>query len=465
MQAQPSPVLERARVEALSARQLEPRWLAERRLEALELANQTPYPRWERTDLSGLDLDRLLREACGPNGTPREPQATAPAPAVAPDLDDTEWLGEVDLPPAFREAVSRRDGAAVLLVVATREGGFRTVARVDPGLARQGVAVLSLQRAVQRHEAVVQRHLMTRVAPPSTGKFAALNGALWDAGALVYVPDGVRVEEPVEVILWAEGGRRAVFPRTLVVLGEQARLRLVETWGSSPANEPMLVAGVVELVAGPASHLEYAPIQRWGPQALAFTHRRAVLERDSRLEWVVAEFGARLTRGEFDTALEGPGSQSQSIMVFFAGKDQHMDFVNTMVHRGTHTDSDIVARGVLSGQARGVYGAITHIHRGARASGSWQKGNILVLSQDARADANPSVVVEESEVQRAGHAATVGKVDPEQLFYLMSRGIPERTAIRLIVEGFLQPVLERVPIASVREQVIRLVNERLEGAG
>ena len=414
-------------------------------------------PRWERTPLSEGELAGRLEAVW--------PYLEQPPSARDGRADAVQELAALAVPADVLETwKARRPGSAVLVQVARADGSVVHAAWMDPELARQGVVVAPLSQAVEQLESVVQEHLATRALPASFSKLAALAAAVWDAGQLVYVPAGVQVAQPVEVVLWAEPGRRALFPRTLVVLGEQARLALVETWGSSPGGEGMLAVGGVELVTQPYARLDYACLQRWDSQVTAFTHRRAYLENDSQVEWAIGEFGAGLARSDFEAQLHGRGSSSHSVMVFFAGQRQHLDLASSMEHRGTHTESDIVARGVLTGQARGIYQAVTHIRSGARSSGSWQKGNILVLSQDARADANPTVIVEENDVLRAGHAATVGKVDPEQLFYLMSRGLPHALAVQLMVEGFLQPVLEKIPVEAVRELIRDLVARRLQEA-
>lgn len=442
-------------VQAFSGRRREPSWLAERRLQAARIFEETPLPRWDRTDLSAIDLGGLLHRALA--GLER---ADASADGQRSDVGSLQGL---DVPSDLEKALqARRPGSAVLVNVAKADGSAVFAAWIDPVLAARGVVVAPLSRALAVREEVLRTHLMAGALPPSAGKFPALSGALWDVGSLVYIPKGVRLESPVEVITWAEGGRPGLFPRTLVVLEEEAHVSLLETWGSSPGGEPMLVAGAVEIVAAAHSRLDYASIQRWDAAVTAFVNRRAVLDHDSQVDWALGEFGSGLTRAEFEAQLQGRGASSHSVLVFFASQQQHLDLLNVMTHHGTHTESDIVARGVLGGQARGIYRAITHIRSGARQSGSWQKGNILVLSADARADANPTVVVEENDVLRAGHAATVGKVDPEQLFYLMSRGLPERVAIRLMVEGFLQPVLEKIPLPAVRELIGELVAHRLE---
>lgn len=454
--------IERSVVEAYGARRAEPSWMVERRAEAMRLFQETPMPVWDRTDLSGLDMDgyvRLLRHALE--------SSPAPAPVVdmaSPDQADGSWPAPVA--GALREVSA--GGAVLAHAAGALEAPVRSLRWVDPELVRRGVRLMSLAEAAAALPELVRAHFMTRAVVASQGKWQALHGAAWDVGTLLYVPRGVRLEQPVQILTWMDGERPLLFPHTLIVLEAEARVTVIESQlspdGGGEGARPPLLAGAVEIVAGPASRVDYVSLQTWGDRVQSFTYRRAVQERDSQVEWILGEFGCALTRGEFESLLEGSGSSSHAVLVFFGGGRQHLDLLNSMDHRGTHTESDIAARGVLSGEARGIYRAVSHIHSGAREAGSYQKGNILVLSPQARADANPSVVVEESEVQRAGHAATVGQVDREQLFYLMSRGIPEKVAIALIVEGFLRPVLDRIPAEAVRERIQRIVAAKLGAA-
>lgn len=433
----------------------EPPWMGERRSEAMRLFEQAPMPQWDRTDVSGLDLGAYLHSVRSALEAPQPPSRVE---LSSPTRLDGEW------PAALVREVTEIAGGAFIAQVVSRPGRpVRTLRFVDPELRRRGLVVAPLDEAVQELPELVQRHFMTRAILPEQGKFQALHGAAWDVGTLIYVPPGLELPAPVQVVTWMEEDRLTLFPHVLVVLDRHARATVVETQVSAePAGGlAPLVAGAVEVVAGPGSRVDYVSLQTWDHRVTAFISRRAVLEADSQVEWIVGEFGCGLARGEFESELEGQGSSSHTVLVFFADGSQHMDLLNAMNHRARHTESDIVARGVLAGHARGIYRAVTHIHSGARDSGAFQRGNILVLSPKARADANPSVVVQESEVRRAGHAATVGQVDREQLFYLMSRGIPEKVAIGLIVEGFLQPVLDRIPAETARERIRRIVAARL----
>lgn len=460
MSVQSSAAIERTLIETYAARRGEPAWMADRRAEAMRLFQETPMPQWDRTDVSGLDMDAYLQRL---RRALEAPQPTETVELASPARLDGAW------PAAVAENVEQLAGGALIAhVVPGPDRPVRTLRWVDPELRQQGLRLLSLQEALAELPEVVRQHFMTRAVVPAQGKFPALHGAAWDVGTVLYVPRGVQPDRPVQIITWMGEDRLLLFPHILVVLEDEARVTVMDAQispdGAGTHELAPLVVGAVEVVAGPTSRVDYISLQTWGRRVVSFTNRRAVLDKDSQVEWILGEFGCGLTRGEFESALLGQGASSHSVLVFFADGTQHMDLLNTMEHRGRHTESDIIARGVLNGQARGIYRAVTHIHSGARDSGAYQKGNILVLSQEARADANPSVVVQESEVQRAGHAATVGQVDREQLFYLMSRGIPEKVAISLIVEGFLQPVLDRIPAEVVQERIRRIVAAKLGAA-
>ncbi|WP_324717909.1 SufD family Fe-S cluster assembly protein [Carboxydochorda subterranea] len=474
--------IDRSVVERYSSRRQEPAWMAGRRIDALERFEATDWPKWDRTDISAIDFGAYLAAL-------RRAMEVAPPPAPPVELQGRPLsqarsaLGVERLPVPVAEALEEaEEQGAVLahLLPSDPSEPVRTVRRISHDWQRRGIRLLSMAEALAEMPELVQRHFMTAALTAAQGKFQAWQGFGWDAGTLLWVPQGVQLEDrPVHVVYWADPGRLLTLPHTLIVTGPESRLQLVESWvspdaapeapgtpeanGTPYAGLAPLVVGGVEIAAGAASRIDYVSLQTMGRHVLGFVHRQAVTERDAQVEWVLGEFGCRLTRGEFATSLQAPGSRSHSVLVFFGDGDQHLDLRNDMEHRGTHSESDIVARGVLAGSARGVYRAVSHIYRGAREASSYQRGNILVLSKAARADANPSVLVEESEVRQAGHAATVGQVDREQLFYLMSRGLPEKVATRLIVEGFLQPVLDRIPLEAIRSRIRKLVAAKLEG--
>ncbi|MBX6377723.1 MAG: SufD family Fe-S cluster assembly protein, partial [Clostridia bacterium] len=205
------------------------------------------------------------------------------------------------------------------------------------------------------------------------------------------------------------------------------------------------------------ARVRFCAVQQAGDGVYNFAQRAARVEGGGRVEWMLAEFGGRLTRSSFVSLLVGSGAASEARAVFLAGGRQHMDLVGQHVHCSDHTESDMTVRGVLGDRARSVFRGLIQIDKGARESSAHQREQTLLLSERARTDAIPSLIIDENAV-RAGHAATTGPIDREQVFYMMSRGLTEQQATRLIVEGFFAPVVEGIPVDAVRKAVA----ERME---
>ncbi len=381
----------------------EPEWLLDLRRRAGALEAATPLPRWDRTDVSGLDLDAF--------GAP--------------------------------------DGTVELLV---------------PESAREaGVVAGPLAEVASRHPELVRMHL-GRLVEAAAGKFEARNAAAHQ-GCVVYVPARRELAEPIEITYRISDAAAGQFhPRTLVVVGEGARARVWQRCAGGPAADAgrSLVTEVVEAVVGDRGQLQFTEVQAWGEGVTNVTSRGADVGADARIEWLVGELGGGLTRSGTRTHLRGAGGEALSLALFFPSAHQHMDILATLVHDGRRTDGLILARGVLSGWGRAVYRGTSDIHRGARGCNSQQKEKVLHLSAHARSDAIPALYIQENEVQ-AGHAATTGKVDEEQMFYMMSRGLPRREAERLIVHGFFAPLLERIPLDAARETLLARIDEKIDG--
>jgi len=431
--------LTRAAVERLAAG--EPEWLQSLRIAAWERYESTSLPdpkdeAWRRTDLSRLDLDTLR---------PTEPRSVVADPAALPETLRLVVTG--DKPPA---------------TVSLQWDGSLVYRRMDPGLAAQGVVFTDLQTAAREHGDLLKKYLFTAVRADES-KFTALHAALLSGGVFLYVPKGVVVEEPIEFALYGEQPGAGLFNHTLVVAETGAAVTLVERWSSAAAGERGLQSGVVEIIARPGSQVRFGSIQNFATSLDSFTVRRAVVERDARVDWTLGEFGGSLTRAELTSLVSGPGADSNIFMVFFGDGRQHLDVSAGMVHKAgaDHSTSDIQVRGVLNGKARSVYRGLGQIEAGARACKTFQRQQTLVLSEGARSDAIPGLIIDEYDVEQAGHAATVGQVDREQLFYLMSRGISKQEALKLIVDGFFQPVLQRIPVESLRAELPGLVQRKM----
>jgi len=324
------------------------------------------------------------------------------------------------------------------------------------GSVPEGVVFTELTRAAVEHADLVQQYL-GRLFPMEQNLLTAAQAAHLNGGVLLYVPRGVVVEEPLEVVYEAQDGE-AQFLHTLVVVEDNAEVTLLERY---EGTGDYLSVHVVEVFPKQGARVRYGYLQNHSQDAWAFTFRRGLTGRDSTLDWVGGEFGGSLVRSEIVNDVAGEGSQSNLKVVFAAGGRQHQDIVASQVHNGSYSRSDILGRGVLSGRAHTVFRGNGQINPAAKHAQTFQRQQALVLSDKARADSIPALIINEHEVEGAGHAATVGQLDEEQLFYLMSRGLTRQEAVRMLVMAFLAPVLEQTPVQELRDEMIRLMGEKV----
>ncbi|MCL8209036.1 MAG: Fe-S cluster assembly protein SufD [Actinomycetia bacterium] len=418
--------LERLRVEVARRAEGEPAWHAAARRGALEQYALLPLLDRPRTPLRTRRLDRI---------NVAEPGAADPVPA----------------------GLVRNDEAAGH---ATLSNGEMVSLALDPVVAAEGVRLLPLRRALAEAAEPVAAALGT-VQPDDEDRYAALNRALWRDGVFLYVPPGVRVARPVTVLHWVGPSAGGVFPRVLVVAGTGAQVVLVEAFlGDAADRVRHLVSAVTEVVAQDGAEVTVAAVQELPPATEAFIRRRGHAARDARVDWITGELGAALAVSGHHTTLAAPGARSESVTVFFPSGGQHHDYTAAVEHVGPHTTSSILARGVLKDRARSIFTGRSRIRKGAVRADARQREQTLMLSETARADAIPSLEIEDNDVF-AAHAASAGPVDAAALYYLESRGIPPDEAVRLVVRGFLEPVMAHVRPEAVRAALWRAVEAKL----
>jgi Fe-S cluster assembly protein SufD len=421
-------------LDALTAILDEPEWMRARRLEAWRVFRDTPRPTkndepWRRTDLKALNLD--------------EGASLINPPTPESALRKT--------PSAWKKSLKGRDISGGVLVV---DDGV-VMSKLDEAAAARGVILSDLRTAIREHSALVEPHFMTRIVRPGDGYFAALHGAFWRTGTFLYVPRGVHIPLPLLNYTWLNQAGSAL-PHTLVVMEAGSRASLIDEFGSAGAadnpNGLALNIGSVEILLGPGAQLDYVNIQDWGRNVLNFTSERALIEQDATLHWVVGHLGSQLTKTFLDAVLEGPGSKAMLSGVYFADGAQHLDLDTEQNHVCPHTTSDLLYKGALKGHARTVWQGMIRVAPGAQRTDGYQANRNLALSEHARADSLPGLEIQADDV-RCTHGSTVSQLDPEEIFYLMSRGIPLVEAEQLIVNGFFSQVLDRIPLQSVREQL------------
>jgi Fe-S cluster assembly protein SufD len=322
----------------------------------------------------------------------------------------------------------------------------------------EGATVVSLAEAIESHPELLERALGSLV--PIEDPFVARNEADWRDGVLVHVPRGVTLTDPVRIKVPVEANGSAVSWRTLIVLEEGAEAEVWEHWSSPDDEVDALLNSVVELSVGQAATLRYINTQDLSEKAWIFATQRAQVERDGRLDWTALGFGSANGKVRMDTKLAGPGSEARVTGGYAGGPGQHLDYDTTQEHAAPNTNSDLAFRGVLAKGSTAVWRGMIKVDPGAQQTDAFQESRNLLLSPEAHADAIPGLEILADDV-RCTHAAAIAQVDKDQLFYLTSRGLSEADAKSLVIEGFLEALVERLAEGPVRDEISAALESRL----
>ena len=379
----------------------EPEWLLETRLEALDA-------------LGGLDMPEVIR-------TPGRDWTNLDKLEFQELVDPLDWAQEKD--------------------------------RVDA----EGVDVLSWEDALEEHGDLIEEQFGS-VVDPQRDYLTALSTALFSAGTVIYVPEGVAAED---VKIRTRMNSRSLFNYTLVVAEESASVTILErqTTGEEIDGD-RYYSGVVEAIAGENAHIQYGALQNLSEETYNYQVKRGHAGTYGQVNWIEGNIGTRMTKTSVETRLLGDSSESTIVGAFFGHEDQHFDLASRVWHEAEHTTADLVTRGVLDDGARSVYEGVQDVGQEAWDTNSYQRENTLMLSDESEADASPKLIINNHDTE-ASHSATVGQVDQEDLLYMTSRGIGEEQATNMLVEGFFVPVLEEVAVDELREDLEELVADRL----
>jgi Fe-S cluster assembly protein SufD len=328
-------------------------------------------------------------------------------------------------------------------------------------LESRGVVFCDLDLAAEKYPDLVDPHLHSLV-PTDRTKFTALHGAFRTGGTFLYVPADVAVEMPLQTVTYLDADGAAVFPHTLLIAERGAEVTFIDRYVSPDLGRGLSDA-ITEIVVGDGAHVRYASIQEWGEGVTHLSVQRTRLGRDADFRSLAVGFGASLARAEVEAVLAEPGGFSELLGVFFADEHQHFDHRSLQDHVASNCTSDLLYKGALLDESRAVYSGWVHVRPGAQKTNAMQTSRNMVLSEHAKADAIPNLEIEANDV-RCGHAASVGPVEEETLFYLQSRGIPRDEAERLVVTGFFQEVLDRVTLDEVRHGAELAIQEELAKA-
>lgn len=422
----------------LSARHNEPGWLLEQRLAAWRRYESMPMPtlqdeEWRRTDYRHIRWE-VAGRIMGENGA-------TPSLAVVPKENLEPLIGE-------------EQGGLMVFV-----DGVLVHYEFGESLARQGILFSDLRKAASEQGELLQRYFMREAVLPSDGKFAALHGAVWTHGVFLHVPRGVVADLPLHVVNYVTRPG-ATLGHVLVVVEENAQATILVDYASPSGAQQAAYIGATELLVGDAANLRYVALQDWNRQTFEFSHQRARVGRDGQLDWIVGTMGTQLTKAYLELELDGRGANGRMSGFFFADKDQLFDLDTQQNHNAPLTSTDLLFKGAAKDMARTVWqGMIKSLPNMQKIDG-YQACRNLLLSHDARMDSIPGLEIEADDVA-CSHAATFGTLEEELLFYLMSRGITRPQAQLMLIDGFFDELLQRVPFERVRERLQEAIEAKI----
>ncbi len=429
--------LSREAVERISTERNEPSWLLEKRLAGWAAFETLPTPDWTRgirgwwnATLRDLDFDML--------------QPYVAAGQALPNLD-----------------LNNADEAAPSGVLVQYNSQI-VRAELSEEAQAAGVVFCSLEEAVKTHPELVQKYFMTRCVPLDENRFTALHAALWTGGAFLYVPQDVTLEAPFRTAFYTDVEGLALFTHTLVIAERGSKVRLIEDHRSNgKAGDPMSVdSGITEIFIGESAKVEYYNPQEYGHNITNFSVKRAMVGKYGLHTWVIATLGSEVTRLTLESILEGQNSHADAIGLSFSTGQQNFDIATKTLHAVSHTSANSIFKAALDDASQlGFRGAIRTL-KGAQHTDSFLNDHTLYLSEDSKADVLPSLDVDANDV-RCAHGASIGMIDAEQIFYLMSRGLTQEEAEQMIVAGFFEEGIERIPLESVQQRLRGSIEAKL----
>ena len=420
-----------------------PELLAERQKAAWEEYRSLPMPtrkseEWRYTDLTKLDPERFERiEAGDPTA---EPMASDDLPSVVREILTDE---------------SKRSGTLVEIDA--------TVVRLElaPEAADVGVVFAPIAQIVEQRPDLIERFLFASDIAPMERKLWTLHVAALSGGYVLFVPQGVRVENPVHIIRWLSRTGAMLSSHSLIIVERGAEVTVIDEFLSNDLAEDSLSLNGVEVFGGDGALVNYLALQRFGSGVRHFSMQHANTPRDCTLNSFNVSLGADQSRCDVTSHLLGPGSDSEMLALWFGDRDQHFDFHTLQHHVAPNGHSDLLFKGALTDQANSVFRGLIRVDKGAQLTDAYQTNRNLLLSPDSKATTLPSLEIAADDV-KCSHAATAGQVDEHQLFYLTTRGLTREQAERLLVFGFFGEVLARMPVDSVRDRMTDAIERKIE---
>jgi|SRR5690625_194651 len=421
-------------VETFSKQNNEPEWMTNLRLEGLDYANSLNLPEPDKTNINRWNFTQFKHTAEG------------------------ETIDSLDnLPDQLKDFIDQENLPENIIILRNQTVAFSTVSEE---LKNKGVIFTDIFSALQDHTDLVKKYYMTDAVNINEHKLTGLHAALMNGGVFVYVPKNVEIEVPLQTIFWQEDEEVALFNHVLVVAEENSSVTYVENYLSQNKSVKTVSNIITEVYAYNNAKVSFGAVDHFEAGTTSYIHRRGIAYENATIDWALGQMNEGHTVSENVTHLVGDHSKTNAMTVTVGRAKQTQNFTAKTVHFGKDSDGQILQRGVLNGKTTAIFNAIGKIAHKATRANAEQESRVLMLSGDARGDANPILLIDEDDVT-AGHAASVGRIDDMQLYYMQSRGITREEAERLIIHGFLAPVVNVLPIETVKKQLTQLVEGKI----
>ncbi|AOH56977.1 Fe-S cluster assembly protein SufD [Peribacillus muralis] len=420
-------------ISSYSAKNNEPAWLSELRIQAFSELEKLPMPKPDKTKIDKWNFTSFKTHA----------------------VQSEAFASLEELPEEIKSIIEENGNLYI------QRNNTPALINLSASLKEQGVIFTDIFTAARDHSDLVQKYFMKDGVKVDEHRLTALHAALVNGGAFLYVPKNVEIKEPIQSVFLLDNPDATLFNHVLIVAEDNSSVTYVENYFSNVESNEGIANIVTEVFANANAKVEYGAVDTLSKGFTTYVNRRGVAGRDAHIEFALGLMNDGNTISDNITYLMGDGSHGDTKSVVVGRGEQKQNFTTAIIHYGKRSDGQILKHGVVKDSASTIFNGIGKIEHGATKSNAEQESRVLMLSEKARGDANPILLIDEDDVT-AGHAASVGRVDPLQLYYLMSRGITKKEAERLVIHGFLAPVVNQLPIEGVKKQLVAVIERKVQ---
>ncbi|UZD46658.1 Fe-S cluster assembly protein SufD [Peribacillus frigoritolerans] len=420
-------------ISSYSTKNNDPAWLSELRIQAFSELEKLPMPKPDKTKIDKWNFTSFQTHT----------------------VESEAFASLEELPEEIKSIIEDNENLYI------QRNNTPAHINLSANVKEQGVIFTDILSAARDHAELVQKYFMKDGVKVDEHRLTALHAALVNGGAFLYVPKNVEIKEPIQSVFLLDNPDTTLFNHVLIVAEDNSSVTYVENYFSTVESNEGVANIVTEVIANANAKVQYGAVDTLSKGFTTYVNRRGVAGRDARIEWALGLMNDGNTISDNTTYLMGDGSHGDTKTVVVGRGEQKQNFTTAIIHYGKRSEGYILKHGVMKESASSIFNGIGKIEYGATKANAEQESRVLMLSEKARGDANPILLIDEDDVT-AGHAASVGRVDPLQLYYLMSRGITKKEAERLVIHGFLAPVVNELPIEGVKKQLVAVIERKVQ---